>query len=470
MSINLSSKRSKLIILISFFVVFVISGGYLLWRVNQPETVAPEESEAAACDGYTYKGAGGCQWISISSSQRCCKSQVSKMCSSHEDCAATVADGCGEPGSCNFCVDDTWKNSIPGGCYKSDNYCWMTCKAPSTPLPPPTPTQHTVTYNANGGTCTKKTEIVEDRKSSLGPGTCTRTGYVIKDFTRSAGGCESGWSFSAGTCKVVIGALTVTANWELATPTSYTVTYSPGAGGSCTPTSRTVTSGGTSTAPSCTREGYTLKSFSRTSGSGGTLNKSTGTVTSVTGNQTITANWDPIPDPGCGDRARIYPHTTTTWPSGNTQWCEIGTPSSFDPDQNFPQPGESISWVCTSGTYTANCTASTDSIPEEPEEEVEEEVEEPVVVPEAPTVPETGIFDDSQTAVLVGLVLLFLGFTWRILGRGMYLSIEILGKVPKKISIHMKDVKEDIQAKKRVQLLKKKELNRKKFEKKVVKD
>ncbi len=51
MKINLSTKRSKLIILISLFVVFALAGGYLLWRVNQPETVAPEDSMAAPPEG-----------------------------------------------------------------------------------------------------------------------------------------------------------------------------------------------------------------------------------------------------------------------------------------------------------------------------------------------------------------------------------------------------------------------------------
>lgn len=71
------------------------------------------------------------------------------------------------------------------------------------------------------------------------------------------------------------------------------VTYS-GNGGTCTPTSRTVCYNGTSAAPTCTRTGYNLTGFTRTyleTGGGGTVNTSTGAVTGVTGDQTITANW-----------------------------------------------------------------------------------------------------------------------------------------------------------------------------------
>lgn len=70
----------------------------------------------------------------------------------------------------------------------------------------------------------------------------------------------------------------------------YTVTYD-GNSGSCTPSNRSVCYNSTSAAPSCSRSGYILTGFTRTSGSGGTLNTSTGEVTNVSGNQTIQAQW-----------------------------------------------------------------------------------------------------------------------------------------------------------------------------------
>ncbi len=40
------TKKGKIIILICFMLVFAGAGGYLLWRVNQEDTVSPEDSEA----------------------------------------------------------------------------------------------------------------------------------------------------------------------------------------------------------------------------------------------------------------------------------------------------------------------------------------------------------------------------------------------------------------------------------------
>jgi hypothetical protein len=76
------------------------------------------------------------------------------------------------------------------------------------------------------------------------------------------------------------------------------------------------------------------------------------------------------------------------------------------------------------------------------------------------TVPETGIFDDSQTSILVGFGLLILGFTWRFVGRGMY---SLLGNAPRKISIHLKDMREE-------RSLRRSRKRKQKFEDKVVKD
>jgi len=142
------------------------------------------------------------------------------------------------------------------------------------------------------------------------------------------------------------------------------------------------------------------------------------------------------------------------------------THSYIVPDDAFGSYENTVEAVPTEGeTLIANASITADCVILEPEEE-----EEVVVDEEQPTVPETGIFDEVQSSVLVGLVLLLLGFTWRILGRGIYISIFVLSKFPRKLSIHFKDVKEDIRARKRINLLKKREQNRKKFEKKLVKD
>jgi hypothetical protein len=676
MKINLSTRKSKLIILIALFVIFAVSGGYLLWRINQPETVAPEEGEAASCDGYTYKGAGGCEWISISSSVKCCSNNI---CNSNaSSCSISSPGTCltssfGNPlEACSFCVDGTWKNSIPGGCYKSDNYCWMTCSKPS-----PTPTytlkysagtggsisgsttqtvkkgksgskvtavpssgytfskwsdgktsasrtdtnvqknitvkaqftaittkyhltytagtggkisgstkqivergksgskvtaiadtghtfsrwsdgktsasrtdtnvqrdinvtaqftanKYTVTYNANGGICTPSSRTIEHQKSATAP-SCTRSGYSLTGFTRTSG---SGGNLDTTTGAItnVTGDQTIRADWIEILPTQYIVTYNAN-GGTCTPPSRIVESGDNAAAPSCTRLGYTLSGFTRTSGSGGNLDTTTGAITNVTGDQTIRADWEIKTytlNYSAGDNGTLEGNTSQTVNHGSS-----GTAVTANPDEGYFFGGWSdgkaentrtdtgvtgdiavtatFSLSCGNGTCEAdenneNCPVDCD--PEcgdgycNPETENAQNCKEDCdadcgdgycthdetneTCPEdcsadcgdgycdpatenssncpadcgpatTTSVPETGVFDEVETSVLVGLGLLFLGFTWRILGRGIYISISILGKFPRKVSIHLKDIQQERRLKKDIK-------RKQKFEKKVVKD
>ncbi|MDD3292613.1 MAG: DUF2341 domain-containing protein [Candidatus Pacebacteria bacterium] len=136
---------------------------------------------------------------------------------------------------------------------------------------------------------------------------------------------------------------------------NYVVTYTSSTGGSCTPSSRTVAYNGTSAAPACTpSSGYILVGFTRTSGSGGTLNTSTGAVTGVTGSQTIRADFGLNGSCGTAD-GHTYASTDSSW-TPYTQ-CATGTPSST----TFPEPGASATWTClgqNGGTDSGTCSAS----------------------------------------------------------------------------------------------------------------
>jgi hypothetical protein len=157
---------------------------------------------------------------------------------------------------------------------------------------------------------------------------------------------------------------------------------------------------------------------------------------------------------------------------GKISWTLTGTEGDFAPGQSktytysFTVPKEAF------GTYDntveavpsvgnsliANASIVADCVIQGPE-----------TPPDEP-LPGTGIFDDSQGSLILGFALLILGFTWRIFGRGLYVSVEFLGKVPKKISIQMNDAKADIRAKKRIKQMKTAEKRKKNFERKVVKD
>ncbi len=171
-----------------------------------------------------------------------------------------------------------------------------------------------VTFDANSGSCSTSPIIVDHGSASTNP-SCSRTNYTLNGYTLSVGSCAGTFTPSTGICSNVQQNMTIRADWTI---NSYTVTYNAN-GGSCTPTSRTINHGSTSAAPSCSRSGYTLSSFSRTSGSGGTLNTSTGEVTNVTGNQTITANW--VTAWSCGQ--------AVNWQGVNYATVQIGTQCWF---------------------------------------------------------------------------------------------------------------------------------------------
>jgi hypothetical protein len=115
--------------------------------------------------------------------------------------------------------------------------------------------------------------------------------------------------------------------------------------------------------------------------------------------------------------------------------------------------------------FTTNTSVTVDCIVDEPEEPVNEPV-----IPYNEPLPGTGIFDDGQGSLIFGFLLIFLGFTWRTLGKGVYSSVELLGKVSEKISIQIRDVKEAIRSERRIKQMRMAEKRKKNFERKVVKD
>jgi hypothetical protein len=174
---------------------------------------------------------------------------------------------------------------------------------------------------------------------------------------------------------------------------------------------------------------------------------------------------------------------------GKISWVLTGTDRQFAPGQSKTYTYSFIVPKDAFGTYDntveaipsvgnsliANASIITDCIIQEPEEPIpgepipEEPIDEPETPPDEP-LPGTGIFDDTKTAMISGFLLIILGFTWRFFGRGVYLSVEFLGKVPRKISIQMKDLKSDIRAKRRIKEMKVADKRKKDFERKVVKD
>jgi hypothetical protein len=553
MKLNLSTKKSKLIILIALFVVFAISGGYLLWRVNQPEELAPGYTDAAWDPGCTivgdcYEVAGECVGNCSDGAWDYC--DTCGVSDDPDDCSERVASDIGKAVGSRCIGKGSYTYECGAWCYLQSNGA-SCCASP--PPPPPTPSSYTITYYPNGGTCTRSSESVAHGGGSLGPGTCTRPGYTVDYYRKQlVPCCAQGYSRSSGTCPEVICDFNVVVEWKAET---YTVTYD-GNGGTCTPASRSVSGGQNSEAPTCSRVGHTLGGFSRTSGSGGNLNSSTGAVSSVMGNQTIRADWEiktytlsysagdngtlegntsqtvnhgssgtvvtAKPDEGYffggwSDGKAENPRTDTNVTSSSTVTatfslsCGDGTCGADENAQNCPTDCDP---QCGDGYCThdetvltcpedceANCgdgycthDETNETCPEDcsadcgddycdPETETAANCpddcdadcgdgfcthdETPETCPEdcgpaATSIPETGIFDEVHTSVLVGFALLLLGFTWRILGRGIYISISVLGRFPRKVSIHLKDIQQERRLKQDIK-------RKQKFEKKVKK-
>jgi hypothetical protein len=101
-----------------------------------------------------------------------------------------------------------------------------------------------------------------------------------------------------------------------------------------------------------------------------------------------TATRGDVDDPACGSLVGNYSSDTTDWPSGT--FCSVGDPEPPNPE--FPSQGGSTAWTCSNGEGTdVSCSATRDDITE------------------APTVPQTGIFDTVLGRVSVGVSFIFLG-------------------------------------------------------------
>jgi len=133
MRINLS-KQNKIIVVILLVLVLGGTGGYLLWRVNQDDTVAPTDSDASGCHNVCdetgqvedFDTSGECP---ENLSQYTVSEGVYNCCTFHRVCNATCGDGtCNGsetvtscPKDCATCGDSICSStetlaSCPGDC------------------------------------------------------------------------------------------------------------------------------------------------------------------------------------------------------------------------------------------------------------------------------------------------------------------------------------------------------------------
>ena len=94
------SKKNQVIVIILFVLVLGGTGGYLLWRVNQDDTVAPTDSDAsgcsAKCDGKGYYQGDVCNSEDYAGYDNGIAGDAPTCCTYYLDCPTSCGDG-----SCN---------------------------------------------------------------------------------------------------------------------------------------------------------------------------------------------------------------------------------------------------------------------------------------------------------------------------------------------------------------------------------
>ena len=122
------SRKNLIILLVLFFVILGGTGGYLLWRVNQEETVAPTESAAEHFKCYCCRSGGSeydCEYPTASACQSCWGGY---HMNDYHQCCKSLNEGCKKQGV--WCMEEDFGNPIKdvGGTFRwgslSCNYAW----------------------------------------------------------------------------------------------------------------------------------------------------------------------------------------------------------------------------------------------------------------------------------------------------------------------------------------------------------
>ncbi len=173
-------------------------GGYLLWRVNQPKTVAPTESDA-----YVPKMC------------RRCKPGVCLGCVTYKTTGISYCD-------LSSCVNSEPNGDHCVGCNYEDRYCSLddteeyVCGVD----------KYHITFNAGGGgTVTKAGQNKVDPGGSISSEARPNTGYQFNGWTGSGGGTVSDLNNPILTISNVNSDGTYTANFGVKPPTTVTVKY-----------------------------------------------------------------------------------------------------------------------------------------------------------------------------------------------------------------------------------------------------
>ena len=284
MAIRLT-KKFKTILFIVLGVLVVGGGGFLLWRINQEDTVAPTDSDAACPSGYTFFDNFSC------------------VTEKYTTC----------------CVDNAWV-SVMNGCYKSgpclDGQGWTKYVAP------PPATTYTLTYTAgsNGTLTGNLSQTVNKGASGTAVTAVANTGYVFSKWNDDV-------TANPRTDSNVQASKSVTAEFVVEAATTYTLTYTAGANGSITGTlSQTVNSGASGTpVTAVANSGYRFSKWSDDSTS------ATRTDSNVQANLSFTATFVTTDTPivPTYDCTHFVPTCSADSKSIVVNWTAVSNPAPF---------------------------------------------------------------------------------------------------------------------------------------------
>ena len=307
MKVKVGSK-GMVIALIIGAILLGGGGGYLLWRVNQPKTVAPTDSEASV--------------------PKMCRRCRPSTCTKNRD-----ANG--------NCLGDN--NGEWVGCTKTDNTPGCCVWADTEEYPCGVSKYH-ITYNAgDGGTVTNAGKNEVNPGGSIGSEAKPNTGYIFKQWS-------DGKTTAMRTDSNVQADATYTATFEAIKIEKFTLKYTAGTGGSIVGNAtQTVEKGKDGT--SVEAKADTNYKFDKWSDN--KVTTATRTDTNVQANITVKAEFkiscgDNICDPwedvnncptdceGCGDGKCIPPENAITCPRDCPVTCGDGICSEGEDKTNCP--------------------------------------------------------------------------------------------------------------------------------------
>jgi hypothetical protein len=352
---NVVGANKKVILIALVIGVFLFGGGYLLWRVNQEDTVAPTDSDA--------------------SEENCVL-----RCLPGATCVARDAnDNCAED-EAGICYFPPYGGSKTG-CCAYERICNVTA--------------YYITYVAGEGG-----SVTNAGQNNVAPG-----GSISSTATPNAGYRFVRWSDNKTTAtrtdSNVQADATYTATFEVLPAEKVTLTYTAGSGGTIRGTTpQIIDKGASGTAVTATpNAGYRFVKWSD--------NKTTATRTdtNVQASATYTATFEFLPPDKvvltyiAGRGGTITGIATQEINKGASGTAVTATPDVGYTFEKWSDGNTTAvrtdSNVQESATYTATFK-STDT----------------ATFKSTDTVPQTGIFDDTENTVILGVVLLITGLEW----------------------------------------------------------